>query len=563
MQTRVLLGLGTGLAALASLPGYSQSSNAAALEAACRATEVTMPDSCPCTITKARAAGLDDTELASLFKDDGHTDPIDQRKYGLFWQVKSQCIADAMMASMGISAANPLPGVPEHMRPKMPGTAPTPPSASPPSNTPPLPDAPRTQEPSDLSSKRTLADISAMIAQLRDSAWEYTDENGRFHRYDFLPEGDLVVYQQREASTDGSRFAQVLQLSAAENQYDAFIRTRDVTSGQFGDLPIKSLTQSVLNYQKRYVRNEEDWLFRRVGPASQTLPDTAPRRLEDGFWQIEFTRVSKNPLNLGRNRLQGLANAANRTINTAPIAGAFTSAFLIADVASEDCNSSCFFVVNDFDRRARSVSRRLIEEAGVDFVGLRAEASTGPYNIVSIRVFDGYGGFKQWRCTDQDSLQFDCSPTASRKPAQTALAAATAGTQGVLARLGPVKGESWGDAGCSGDLYRFPADGRMPQDITALFAHTRSQTAAHIGTQVSVDRDLVGYKLNIDGRDIILPPGNGTDLYSNADVSLQTRNIGEGINDPNEPSFSFQQMKADITINGESASLDAIFLGAC
>ncbi|MEL6239385.1 MAG: hypothetical protein AAFQ90_12455, partial [Pseudomonadota bacterium] len=127
MKTKALLVLGAGICALAALPGHSQTSSDAALEASCRATEVTMPDSCPCTIVKAREVGVSDAELASLFKDDGHSQPVDQGKYGAFWQVKSQCIADTMMASLGVSQDNPLPGVPPQMRPQMPAAPQTPP----------------------------------------------------------------------------------------------------------------------------------------------------------------------------------------------------------------------------------------------------------------------------------------------------------------------------------------------------------------------------------------------------------------------------------------------------
>ena len=101
------------------------------LEAACRATEVTEPDSCACTISKAREFGISDAALASLFKDDGHSQPVDQATYGSFWQVKAQCIADTTMARMGITPGNPLPGVPAHMRPGQPlGGAPAAPQQS-------------------------------------------------------------------------------------------------------------------------------------------------------------------------------------------------------------------------------------------------------------------------------------------------------------------------------------------------------------------------------------------------------------------------------------------------
>lgn len=108
-------------------PLASQRSGDAQLEAACRATEVTEPGSCGCTITKAREASVSDAALASLFKDDGRSRPVDQATYGKFWEVKVRCIADATMARMGISASNPLPGVPANMRPGAPlGGAPAP-----------------------------------------------------------------------------------------------------------------------------------------------------------------------------------------------------------------------------------------------------------------------------------------------------------------------------------------------------------------------------------------------------------------------------------------------------
>lgn len=117
---RITLTGGIALAGAALSPLASQGTSDVALEASCRSTEATMPDSCPCTVTKGREAGLSGEELASLFKDDGHSQPVSQATYTRFWQVKSQCIADATMASMGISPGNPLPGVPAHMRPGQP-----------------------------------------------------------------------------------------------------------------------------------------------------------------------------------------------------------------------------------------------------------------------------------------------------------------------------------------------------------------------------------------------------------------------------------------------------------
>ncbi|MEM7703604.1 MAG: hypothetical protein AAF251_16825 [Pseudomonadota bacterium] len=573
MKKLGLLGVGAGLAAMAALPGYSQTSKDAALEAACRATEVTMPDSCPCTITKARAAGVNNTQLASLFKDDGHSNPVPQAKYSAFWQVKSQCIADAMMASLGVSQGNPLPGVPAPMRPTMPGQAP---AAQPPVRVQadPLagPSNKRSDAPvppgmlrRDSSDMRSLADVNAMIAQLANTAWEYTEDGGTYHRYDFLPEGNLAIYQTRDARRDGYPFAQVTHLSADENRFGAFIRTRDVTTGQFGDLPIKALTDNALAYQKRYVRSGEEWLFRKLGPAATTLPESAPERLEDGFWKVDFDPVSKNPLIVGRNGLQGTAGPANRTLKMSSIAGAANSAFLIGDQSIEDCNSSCSFIVNDFDRSRNRVRRRLIDEAGVDYVGVRPEPMSGEANVVSVRAFDGYGGWKEWRCSSQPMF-LDCKATASKEAPQARPVAAQAETGSLLAALSAVEGETWGEAACSGDLYFFPANGKMPQGVDALFAHIRTQKSSHFATQVDVAAGgKVGYKLKLNGRDVVLLPvrEGATSVYSNGALTLTVENVGPGIFNPNEPNYGFQQVRAEITDGSESESFDAIGLNAC
>ncbi|MEM1133424.1 MAG: hypothetical protein AAGH53_10830 [Pseudomonadota bacterium] len=126
-QFRTIL-VATTILALPVGAGALQSDDAA-LEKLCRSTEVTAPDSCSCTITKARAANVSDSDMQSLFTDDGHSSPVDQGVYGRFWQIKAQCIADATMASMGISPGNPLPGVPANMRPQMPGAV-APPAAA-------------------------------------------------------------------------------------------------------------------------------------------------------------------------------------------------------------------------------------------------------------------------------------------------------------------------------------------------------------------------------------------------------------------------------------------------
>ncbi|MEO1730967.1 MAG: hypothetical protein AAFR64_09530 [Pseudomonadota bacterium] len=587
MKTRVLLGVGAGLAGLAALPGYSQSSSDAQLEASCRATEATMPDSCPCTITQARAVGLSNPELASLFKDDGHSQPIDQAKYSLFWQVKSKCIADTMMANMGmanmgISANNPLPGVPQSMRPQMPAQAPGPVPNVPIPQTRSAPPVASTQVPAsqrelapipasakgDYSTpgKRTVADIEGMIAQLANTAWEFTEDDGRYHRIDFLPEGNIMAYQTRDPGANGSDFTDVSQLSAEATRYGAIMRSRNVTTGSFGDFPINSLSENVLNYQKRYVRTGEEWLFEKIGPASTTLHDNAPEQLEDGFWRVNFNTVSKNPIIIGQNQLQSYANPANRTLRSTAIAGTFNAGFLIGNEGSEDCNSSCFFVVNDYDRRQRRVRSRLIDEAGMDFVGVRPEPSSGTANVISLRVYDGLGGWKQWRCSSQNQA-LSCTSTGAQEAAQQRPAIAQESSGSLLAQLGAVQGATWGEAGCSGDLYFLPADGRMPQGVDALWAHIRVQKSSHFATQVDTpEMDKIGYKLKLNGEDVVLPPirqAGGTSEYSNGSMTLLLTNVGQSIGNPNEPSYGFQQVRAEISTGSDSESFDAISLGAC
>ncbi|MEO1487920.1 MAG: hypothetical protein AAFR88_00595 [Pseudomonadota bacterium] len=136
MKTTQLLAIGVGLAAGISAPLLSQRSNEAALEAACRATEVSAPQSCTCTIAAARDAGITDAQMASLFQDDGHSNPVPGQTYTRFWQVKSKCMSEAMLAQMGVTPGNPLPGVPTNMLPgNIPGAIPNVPQMTPPPST--------------------------------------------------------------------------------------------------------------------------------------------------------------------------------------------------------------------------------------------------------------------------------------------------------------------------------------------------------------------------------------------------------------------------------------------
>ncbi|MEM6586445.1 MAG: hypothetical protein AAF692_11885, partial [Pseudomonadota bacterium] len=368
MKRNALVGVGLGLSALAAWPSHSQSSNSAALEAACRATEVTMPDSCPCTITKARGANISDAQLASLFKDDGHSNPVPQATYSAFWQVKSQCIADTMMASLGVSSGNPLPGVPEHMRPKMPpqpsvappAAPPVPPRAqpTPPSRTAAAASARQTrpaQAQSARPAKPDLAQAQASIARLRGNAYEYVEENGRRHRYDFPAGSDLVVYQSYDPKTrpQFQRNAQVSVLSAQTSQYGPQYVMRDVASGSFSTLSLLSVADDHFMFNKAYVRTAEEWKFRKIGGASETYPDVGPQPLSDGFWQPPFRyKTDKtNPFFNQNFALADWTNAANREAYQENFAGG-QGLIQIKYTDDPDCNHNCILIVNDFDQRS-------------------------------------------------------------------------------------------------------------------------------------------------------------------------------------------------------------------
>ena len=146
---------------LGSLAMAQTGGSDAELEALCRSTELAIPDSCPCTITSARSAGVSDAAMRSLFADDGHSNPVGEQTYSTFWNAKVECLASTTMANMGLpdgSAA--MPAIP------MPPTLPT--GIAPP----PSPD--RTS----LSSLRqtevvrmTPAQARAALAKLRGTKW--------------------------------------------------------------------------------------------------------------------------------------------------------------------------------------------------------------------------------------------------------------------------------------------------------------------------------------------------------------------------------------------------------
>ena len=554
------LAAGTICAIGLASPLASQGGKDAALEAACRSTEVTAPESCPCTITAARKAGLNDTELASLFQDDGHSQPVDQAKYGRFWQVKSQCIADATMAKMGITPGNPLPGVPANMRPGMPfppANTPVPPIARPGQSAPPAPVAAAAPAPMPEAGRRTVAEVEAMIAKLRDTAWEYTapkSEGGEWHRIDFLADGNLMIFQTADSKNAKDRSARVFRMSAEAGKYGASIRTDEVDSGMRDGLPINSVTDTVLIYEKRYVRSGEEVAYRKVGKANPSFPASSPQQLEDGFWRMQFTRGDNNPLFLNRQQLSGYVGE----IRSANFLSSSDQLYLAGPKDSQMCESACSLVLNDFDFRSNQVRGRLIDEFGVDYIGIRIEEPDNRGNTAaSLRAFDGLGGWKEWRCTRGTTL--NCRQTGKQAPP----AAATVSTAGLTGRLGPVTGAIYGEAQCSNDYYLAPADRSVLRSADTLERYIRTNGASRIATLVDVrGSDMPGLKLKIDGRERVLSStGAGEDSWAAGNVRFVFRKTGEPIYD--NPAYGFIPGTATLTIDGQTQTIDLIENGAC
>ncbi len=568
MKLNIILFVGAAIGAISlAAPLASQGSKDGALDAACRSTEVTAPDSCPCTITSARKAGLNDTELASLFKDDGHSQPVDQAKYGRFWQVKSQCIADATMAKMGITPGNPLPGVPANMRPGMPfppADTPVPPIARPApvaaAAAPSAPAAPAATEPE----RSTVADLEAMFALLRGNAYEYTETDGSTHRYDFMPDGDLMLYQREDpgASPGYRRYVTLSKLSAQDFRYGALAVLRDVATGGHSTFDIISAANDHFLFNKSYVRTNEEWRFRKVGAANARLPEDAPQPLADGFWQVRFDRkLDKSaPFFNENHRLIGWTSASNREAYLEDIAVG-GGLIQIKHTDNPDCAHNCILVINDWDPRTRQARGRLIEEVGIDSVGVRPEATTyGAYervtpNRVSVRAYDGYGGFTEWLCTDTPRQA--CRKTGEQAPP----AAATVSTAGLAGRLGAVTGAVYGEAQCSSDYYLAPADRAMLRSANTLDGYVRTNRGSLIATQVDVrGSDMPGLKLKIDGRERVLP-ATGDQSWGAGGIRFVFRSVGEAIYD--NPAYGFTPGTATLTIDGQTQTIDLIGNGAC
>ena len=582
----LISGLALGLVPGLTSPSASQSGSDGPLVAACQATEITAPDSCACTVTKARAVGLKDAELASLFKDDGHTQPVSQQSYSKFWQVKSQCIADATMAKMGISPNNPLPGIPAQMRPGMPlptGAPPAQPRSLPAPRMPaaPAPPAPQVAaspsrpsaqqaQPASISASANAPESAqAKIDQMMGHAWEYTEDNGRTHRYDFLPEGNILLYRETGGPSYLSDYSEIARISAQTRNGRPEILQRSLTSGRTSDFPVREASGDTFIYMKRYVRTGEDWPFKKVGPAVKSVPESVGKRLEDGFWKVPFDlKVDKtNPFFNQNYRLGGIASPDNRFVRSSPFMNSAQSLLLITNSDSDvvNCDHSCFFVVNAFDQRSRQARRRLIEEGGVDFIGLRPEGADGDLisrraaNVVSVRAYDGYGGWKEWRCSNR-ALSFSCSKSGER----AAPSAALASTGALTSQLGSIAVELVGEAQCSTELM-LPPKGGVPTSLAAMRAHYRTSAGSRFGTATDIAGDMNGgYKINLGERPRVLRYVSGDasgSTYAGDGVTMRLGNGGKSYTD--NPAEGFRVIEVQLESNGAQESFSAIDYSVC
>ncbi|MGI9375621.1 hypothetical protein D6851_04040 [Altericroceibacterium spongiae] len=180
----------------------------------CRATEVTMPNSCGCTVTNSRQAGISESDLSALFKDDAQSTPVSEQTYQSFWLIKSQCMLDVTMTAQ--ASGSTMTNVP---RVAGPGPALAAPSAL-------APAAPRAtaQAAAQLSSgepdyaRGRVIELpreraEALMAQLRGTAWEMTEADARDGwkmQLHFRPDGVLVTQFLNERGEFASSSAERL-----------------------------------------------------------------------------------------------------------------------------------------------------------------------------------------------------------------------------------------------------------------------------------------------------------------------------------------------------------------
>lgn len=514
--------LGSGAAFVVAAPLASQQSSDAALEAACRATEVSESDSCPCTITKARAVGITDQQLASLFKDDGHSNPVDQAIYGRFWQVKAQCIADATMARMGISANNPLPGVPAHMRPGMPlpgsgvATGPSRPHPLPDnrpvgrvnSNPAPAPTAPIEPAPSRSVERTVIPGFEGGPATVEFK--RQTPFFDYYFAYSQSIEAEPALLAMAEAS-GRAKFAEVAPNYTSNNRsYRSEYYYGWYETGRLGQL--LSIGQSERSGSRGAAGFSGALLWHTELDREIAWTDVFDARVWNGQVRRDYCAALQ---------------AEKRERGT-------------------DYNQNC----PDYDTLQISLSEGESGNAELKFTALNGVAGSyaeGPYDI----TLPVTGAIKQ-----------------AAKPAYAELLGASATSQSpalaLVAGLGPVAASMWGGAGCSTELFLLPASGTMPRSVTRLFDFTRSSQTKRIASVVDMGADQYGYLINLGGRDITLRPvqPNGTvQEYSDGTTTLILRHSGATITD--NPAYGFTPIDGEISSGGDSETFKAVEFSAC
>ncbi|MEM6858227.1 MAG: hypothetical protein AAF559_10175 [Pseudomonadota bacterium] len=529
MKTRSLLILGAGLGALAALPGHSQTSSDAALEAQCRATEATMPDSCPCTITKARAAGVNDTELQSLFKDDGQSEPVDQGKYGLFWQVKSQCMADSMMASLGVSQGNPLPGIPAHMRPQMPGAMPAVPSPAP-QAAPAAPAMSPAPAPAPAAPTGSGASIQSASTQPDDMCGKHgfsgSDDIVICRDVGFLP--TQLAYHQ---SLD--QYPELLSVLKGKAQ-DIFDELAQYATTRERYVYIVSFNAPSVHGRLMSVNGADGDTSRgRITGASKTLWDTELGRevewtdiFEASEWNGSVRREYCDRLYEVRRQE---ANKGNHTTNNCP----------------------------ELSRLSPVLARTDDGQTAIDFWG-----ATGVVAGYANSAF--YDGLRV--PLDATLLRGVKAPYREALGANAAIAATPAAapsTSSMQARLSPIKGVLYGEIQSNDDFYLLPP-GRLPLETVAKFDRVLNQykpilfMTLYDGGDGSAGRSLI-----LDGRQHNLKQiGHSADYktqtYSDGNVTVRIE-MGKTVS--NNPAFGYRVDTITITKGNDSETFQAINFG--
>ncbi|MEM6585666.1 MAG: hypothetical protein AAF692_07910, partial [Pseudomonadota bacterium] len=198
---------------------------------------------------------------------------------------------------------------------------------------------------------------------------------------------------------------------------------------------------------------------------------------------------------------------------------------------------------------------------GVDAIGVRLEKSdyrlrngTAP-NRVSLRGYDGYGGFTEWLCTRDNRLTCRQTQKVAPKPPEP-------GSGGAIAsRLGSVQGEAVGEAQCFQELYRVPASG-APTTLAGMLQLSRTGQSARFATATDIPGTIDGgMKINLDGRDVVLAPTGSPGVYQGGGVTMTLGQRGQTISD--NPAYGYSPLTVTLAIGGQSDSFDAVDYGGC